>query len=58
MNKVTSLFRKVWGSDASRSFKLASWGVAFGAFGVWQYLENRPKLTVNSANVNTNQKSN
>lgn len=34
-----SQVRKLWGSDQSKKFKLASWGIALGIFGVLTYFE-------------------
>ena len=40
-------FRKVWGSDSSKSFRLAAWVVAIGVFGAYTYWDSRPVITDN-----------
>ena len=32
--------KKVWGEGAPKGFKMASWGVAFGLFSLWYYIDN------------------
>ena len=44
MNAFVNFAKKVWGTDSSRGFRAASWGMAFAAFGVWYYIDNRPVL--------------
>ena len=35
------VLKKVWGVGAPRGSRLLSWGIAIGAFCVWQYNENK-----------------
>eukprot|EP00981_Chlorochromonas_danica_P011990 scaffold4368_cov180-Ochromonas_danica.AAC.3 len=40
MSQAGQFFRNIWGSNSSKGFRLASWGVALGAFGAWYYYDN------------------
>ena len=42
--EIKNTVRRIWGSDSSRSFKLASWAIAFGVYGVWYVYENKKNL--------------
>ena len=43
--QATKIFRQVWGSDASRGFKLASWGAAFAGFYVINTFMNQEPVS-------------
>ncbi len=40
-------FRKLWGSDSSKTFRLAAWAVAIGVFGAYTYWDSKPVITDN-----------
>ena len=43
MNTFKSVIGKVWGTDGSRGFKLAAWGIAAGVLGAWTYYDSKYK---------------
>lgn len=38
MNNILNKAKELWGSGASRSFKLSSWGVAIAIFSIYTFL--------------------
>jgi len=43
---MMDFIKKAWGSNNSRGFKLAAWGAAFAAFGVWQYMDTKKQAQI------------
>lgn len=44
--------KKVWGVGTPKTFRLAAWGIAIGAFAAWQYYDNKPVIVHHNNNIN------
>ncbi len=49
MNFPIDWAKKIWGVGSPKGFRVASWAVAIGAFGVWYYFDNKPTITDHSS---------